>query len=59
LLPPVALAFLKLYQKLPKEVLNKKLDRLTLANCTLLQLSAREAAKGTLAKKAVCLGPAS
>jgi hypothetical protein len=57
---PVALALMKLYQKLPAEVLDKKLNVLILANCAVLkekQLSNREAARKTLAKMAASLGP--
>ena len=57
--PPIALALLKLFQKLPENEFNQKLPNLLLTVCGVLQSkdsSAREDARKTMSRMAVTLG---
>ena len=57
--PPIAIALLKVLQKLPTSTLNIKLPNLILTICGVLKSkdsNAREAARKTLCKIAVSLG---
>ena len=57
--PPIALALLKLFQKLPSETFNLKLPNLLLTICGVLKSKdsdARDAARKTLSKMIVTLG---